>query len=925
MILARPRSYLTVILALISFAFVAVWATLPNQTFAEETSSPWSWVDSSPVAYSSTEVANIDAGLCPSFYETVEVAGYSGLKKECLTSGGMARVGYFPAGSVFRMAVGFKFGTKMYKFNGPCDRYDDCLYLPDTDTLVTKQHLVNGYVKSLVIYKNFSSRLIPVVTPGVITNLEYNFDISDPYIFESSDGYAWPVGGYGVSDNGKWLAVEIRQRGYGLLNIDTLEMKRFSNVALSYNVGLDPTSELAVSNDGRYVAIAGMNAGLSLYEISSDCGDIATDEVMSTLAPSDVLCRTASINYESFINSFHTALQPKFGNDGAELRFYAVSYSGAQRQVALRASGYTSQRLDYLALGDSYSSGEGELDNSFYLNGTNDIYENCHVSSRSYPFLLAQRFGIDLNYMKSVACSGAKTEDIIGSDTHYSGQLDRLGESGTNLGDVGLRLARNYALYYFVPGRIHQETFVDHYKPSVITIGVGGNDANLMGKLRTCVGIGTCEWARDAATRQQTAVEIQSKFNVLVDTYQKLIKDSPNSKIYAIGYPKIIYDEGACSSLDQLLDNTEKRFMNESISYLNMVVESAAKAAGIKYVDIENSYGSSVICGDGMPGAVNSIELGDIEELVNDFNYFQLIHSESFHPNSLGHQMVANYIADTVGDIMTYDYCKNGQTTCPNDSIAPPEMPDYWLYGDYPNDLPLQLSIDSISGASASDALGRNLIIGGGSLYPDSTVDIEIHSEPISLGQFVVAGDGSLSATLRLPENLDEGYHTIHLYGTSYSGRPVDLYQIILYKKIVNVVDEPVGTVVIDDEEVNTADPDGAIIVTGNSEVEPPSSVPVSSDIPRIVKPTSDTVQHEHLNQVPDTVQYEYLNQAPNKQEVKGASISKDVVTTMSNSEKVMIVDSDKTDNYSTYLIITSVGLLCVAMIWIFTRRLRDN
>ena len=63
--------------------------------------------------------------------------------------------------------------------------------------------------------------------------------------------------------------------------------------------------------------------------------------------------------------------------------------------------------LDYLAMGDSYSSGEGDIENGFsefYIKNTGSP-KDCHLSSRSYPYILAKRQNI--KGVQSVACSGA--------------------------------------------------------------------------------------------------------------------------------------------------------------------------------------------------------------------------------------------------------------------------------------------------------------------------------------------------------------------------------------------------------------------------------------------------------------------------------------------------------------------------------------
>jgi lysophospholipase L1-like esterase len=755
-----------------------------KQISAEDAPEFWYWTSAAPTVFSSNAVLGDDAGECAGSYQTVEISGYTDLKSTCLSSGEMARFGYYPDVAVFRYAVGFRFDSTMYKFNGLCDSFNECMYLPDTDVLVAKRYC-GPFCKRLEVYKNFSTRLEPVIIPGVVSRLEYDFDVSNPdFVFKSGENTIWGIGGMRASDNGKWLAVEIRQRGIGLLNIDTLKMKEVSNTSFYYGYGFDPTVELAVDDSGQHIAVVGKNAGLDVFDITSECGDDSSyDAERGYIGTSRPYCNKARIDTNGFIPHFKYALHPEFNDDGAELRFFASSYVFAepQRLVTLRANGYNPPRLDYLALGDSYSSGEGD-DESHYLNGTNDEYENCHVSDRSYPFLLAREFGLQTDNIASIACSGATMGDAIGDDIKYRGQGNRLGIWQDDSDISELISARTYALYNFVPGRIYQRQFVDYYKPKVVTVGIGGNNVQLIQKLRSCFGPTTCEWASDASKREQVANEIKGQFSNLVETYEKLISDSPDSKVYVVGYPQIISDGDDCGRLGDLLDRVERHYVIESIHYLNQVIASAAKSAGVKYIDIEGAYGDNVICGSGDKSMVNAVEFGGLEEYINNFRYYKLIHSEGFHPNYLGHQKDAEAIINEVGNIMTYDYCQDGRTVCPNKTVLPPEPPVYW-YTDGLRHTPLLFYIDFMPDTVTDGLLDGAIKLDSSSFKPNSTVDIEVHSDALSLGRFNVADDGSLNAVVSLPENLEEGYHTMFIHGTSYSGQVIDIYKIFVYEK----------------------------------------------------------------------------------------------------------------------------------------------
>jgi lysophospholipase L1-like esterase len=485
----------------------------------------------------------------------------------------------------------------------------------------------------------------------------------------------------------------------------------------------------------------------------------------------------------AFIERFRDGYRPKFSSDGAELSFYASSYSAGPRHVVLRASGYAPPTLDYLALGDSYSSGEGDTDDKYYTSYTNDEFEKCHNSTRSYPYLIAATLGIDKQYMKSVACSGATGGDVTGEDAAYWGQGGRLGEKYRALSKDEKNDSQSFAKDSFIPGRIHQIVFVKTYKPKVITIGIGGNDVGFMDKLRTCVGLGTCTWAGRAIDREKTALEIKKLFQPLVDTYTAIHGASPNSKIYAIGYPKIIDPTGECSYLyGKLLDSDETMFINEGIIYLNRVIAAAAQRAGIKYVNIEDSFGSQVLCGDSKPSVMNGIRLGDDSSPWDTLPWFKIIGQESFHPQPSGHTKIAEAILQAVPDTLTYNYCPEGVVVCPS-AIEAPEPSGYWLVdGITHNYESLHIASFTQDREDVTDERQKTISLGSNSFAPNSVIRTEIQSDPVELGSFVADETGAAKFNVELPQNLEEGFHTLHLYGTSYSGEQIDLYEVIQYK-----------------------------------------------------------------------------------------------------------------------------------------------
>lgn len=772
------RSQMWVLVAIMVLILMSVVIVINSRTTH---AAGWSWTDASPSIAESVNVSDISGqAICAHEYSLVRVVAEGSDKYVCRNSGGPTKVGVYYAGDHFEYVIGFaRDDTTMYPLHAiGCERYDSCEYVPATDTLITRQNFTSGAFW-LMIYKDFSKHLTKIINPRTF-HTEFVFNPTSPdYTFTNSRGVPWQVGGIGSSPNGKWLAVEFKQRGIGILNTETYEMRRISPQNFEYGLGHDPHAELAITDDGQHVAVMGDNAGISEYEVVDGCGEEVTDLVMFSIDYVQHACKSAAINRFALIQGFLSALHPHFENDGAELGFYVHSYSGEQREVILRAAGYNGPRMDYLALGDSFTSGEGETDDTYYRAGTNVEFEKCHVSTRSYPYLVSAYMGIEPQYMRSIACSGATMGDVIGDDKDYQGQGSRLGLNSLNFNPGQKTLAQTAARENFIPGRVHQQHFVSRYRPKVITIGIAGNDAGFMKKLETCIGLDTCEWA--STLRHETAAEVASIFPRLVNTYTELHKASPGSKIYAIGYPKVIDQDGECNKLDDvLLSSAEREFMNKGIEYINSVVEAAAKKAGVAYVDIEDVLGGHVLCGTDQPSYMNDITAGDDQGITSTIKWPKIIGNESFHPRPEAHQLMANQIHTKVPNLQTYNYCSDEKNICPTD-IKVPHMPDYWLkYLDGRSERKLyfsQFTRDTFDDkhTDVGIELPRD------SFQPGSSVSVELHSEPQTLARLTADVVGSISATFTLPVNIPEGYHTIHILGTALTGEEIDYYQVISY------------------------------------------------------------------------------------------------------------------------------------------------
>lgn len=81
----------------------------------------------------------------------------------------------------------------------------------------------------------------------------------------------------------------------------------------------------------------------------------------------------------------------------------------------------------------------------------------------------------------------------------------------------------------------------------------------------------------------------------------------------------------------------EKTGINLGIKSLNSILKSAADATSVEYIDIENALVGGRLCDTDARyvTGLNDIGIGNIKEENAQ---------ELFHPNSLGHQKIAEYM-----------------------------------------------------------------------------------------------------------------------------------------------------------------------------------------------------------------------------------------------------------------------------------------
>ncbi|TQJ02496.1 SGNH/GDSL hydrolase family protein [Amycolatopsis cihanbeyliensis] len=207
--------------------------------------------------------------------------------------------------------------------------------------------------------------------------------------------------------------------------------------------------------------------------------------------------------------------------------------------VSTPAVAHEAAAEDYVALGDSYSSGTGA--------GDYGDSGSCKRSANAYPRLWADAHGADITF---AACSGARTPDVLNNQL---GGLD----AGTTL----------------------------------VTISVGGNDAGFTDVITTCT-LGSDQTCLDRIDEAKDYVH--GTLPGLLDNVYDTIQDrAPNAEIIVLGYPRLYQLDGSCNVG---LSETKRAAINSAADTLAEVTSQRVAAAGLTFVDLRGPFAGHGIC-----------------------------------------------------------------------------------------------------------------------------------------------------------------------------------------------------------------------------------------------------------------------------------------------------------------------------------------
>lgn len=780
---------------------------------------------------SNPQIAMEQRSVTPNAYPTVygcvsqriNVDGILASLNGCVTNGRSIRLaGYKVPNSIeSRYAISFGTDSKFYNINGagsPGNKYGPIL-IPGTDTVYARWYL-DWRSRSLAVYKNFPSKLARIFT-GTHTEYTWNTGMQDMALkYAGEGGELVQINGTGHSENGRWIMAEATMAGVILVDTENLASEIISKTAYPYGVGSDPSTVFTVSNDGKHAAMGGQNSYFTLFDIPSECGNSVTSQALGSGYVLPNACPQKSyyslaVEHSGLTNVSNPSKyirDMKFNNDGTQFSFFFGSSSDFPVDnpfLTFTAPGASAAvQLDYLALGDSFSSGEGDTErnpatNQKYYRTPTDVNgdpgniprEKCHVSTRSYPYRLASWMQLTVSNPKkwnTVACAGAVKYDITQDNKiGYEGQWSGKGDLGVGRlhGLSNKSSLQTAALNEMIPGRKKQIEFVEKYQPKIITLTMGGNDVDFAGRLRACVDYfspGTCGYAK-LEWRNQLKNDLRDQYFKLKDLYEELKSASSNkAKIYVLGYPQFVNAApGATCQNTFFLNDEEREMIVNSVTYFNNVIEQAAKAAGVKYIDIETAFGEHRLCDSGEK---------HVTAITNVLGWNGNERQESFHPNAKGHEDMANKVKQQLDNqsLLSYDPCPSTTEMYCRDATATKESISNIPYFTITNeDVDKKFTYYQLSDGEFVKTTPGNVSALPYTYDPNTPLEVTLYSDPVSLSTIQPQQDGSLSQTVTIPSTVQAGYHTLVLKGKTYSGESIQTYQTVLVKGInANDTDE---------------------------------------------------------------------------------------------------------------------------------------
>lgn len=248
-------------------------------------------------------------------------------------------------------------------------------------------------------------------------------------------------------------------------------------------------------------------------------------------------------------------------NDGARGRRRAAVLGAALGGCALVAASTTpaaaqpsghGRDLDYVSLGDSYTSGPGI---------PRQVDADCERSDHNYPSLVAA--ARQVTAFKDVSCGGATTNDMWKPQGTHGPQLDAL----------------------------RRDT-------DLVTVQIGGNDVGFGPIISTCAHLAAqdptgnpCERSYKASGYDRLALNILETAPRIDRVLRAVHARAPHARVLLVGYPDMLPDDGSGCFPSVPFAQKDFPYLRDTEKRLNLMLRLVAAWNRVEYVD---TYGPTV-------------------------------------------------------------------------------------------------------------------------------------------------------------------------------------------------------------------------------------------------------------------------------------------------------------------------------------------
>jgi lysophospholipase L1-like esterase len=263
----------------------------------------------------------------------------------------------------------------------------------------------------------------------------------------------------------------------------------------------------------------------------------------------------------------------------------------------------------YVALGDSYSSGEGAckpvtITGCDYRPGTNTATDDCHRSHNAYAVRTAAKLPHGWKFAFA-ACSGATTANVLST-----------GQNGEPAQLKALQVGPTQVV-------------------KLVTVTLGGNDAGFSDAVARCVTAHLfASSCHGKVTWQLSQAALRTR---LTAVYAAVHAAAPTAKVLVLGYPRLFSAKPSPSAPCDVSTADSKAF-SKAEDALNASVAAAVKRADLNagskfasFVDDGAIFKGHELCaGPAAKSYLNGLLLTSTSA-----------RPESFHPNRSGQSLLA--------------------------------------------------------------------------------------------------------------------------------------------------------------------------------------------------------------------------------------------------------------------------------------------